>query len=512
MTTDDNSKAKARQPGIDQYVPRLVYAIVILVALAIPARIISYGYVPEDDALRHAAKAVSDKPWSEIVVFGNTYTVDHNFGWHFLLRQIHLWTGCDAGGLVDFSVLVLFALLGCCALPWLKRPEAWLGALLLVIVGWPGSASRFMIGRPFLLTTSVLLTILFLWRLRCSSPPKWRTTALFTVLISVAVLVHGVWYLWALPVAAFFLAREFRWGIALGVGWVAGTFLGAAITGHPLDYIFEALQMAVRAIGMHPTQHTLVSEFQPASSNILAILLVSGLLVMRQLARLDARPLTANPVFWLACLCWMFGFANRRFWDDWGLPSLLMLLACDLDLLLQSKLAANSSRRLALAGGLALASYVTTTSDIGSRWTHCLTSKYLSQDDPELAGWLPDKGGVFYAADPSFFYETFFKNPKAEWRYILGFEMTLMPEEDFATLYRIKWNAGAAAAYKPWVDKMHPEDRLFVRAEGSSQPPIPGLEWHYTLGGMWSGRLPRTNVPPAISSESGRTQTPAPPK
>ena len=50
--------------SLKRYVPLAVWAIVILVILAIPLKIIGYGYLPGDDALRHAAKAVSGKSWS----------------------------------------------------------------------------------------------------------------------------------------------------------------------------------------------------------------------------------------------------------------------------------------------------------------------------------------------------------------------------------------------------------------------------------------------------------------
>ena len=49
-----------------RYVPLAVWLVVALVILAIPLKIISYGYLPGDDALRHCAKAVSGKPWTEI--------------------------------------------------------------------------------------------------------------------------------------------------------------------------------------------------------------------------------------------------------------------------------------------------------------------------------------------------------------------------------------------------------------------------------------------------------------
>ena len=76
--------------ALRRYVPLAVWAAVVLVILAIPLKIISLGYLPADDALRHAAKAVSGKPWTEILVVGPAFQIDHNFGWHFLLRQIYL--------------------------------------------------------------------------------------------------------------------------------------------------------------------------------------------------------------------------------------------------------------------------------------------------------------------------------------------------------------------------------------------------------------------------------------
>ena len=47
-----------------RYVPLAVWVILILTLLLIPLKIIGYGYIPPDDALRHAGKAVSGKSWS----------------------------------------------------------------------------------------------------------------------------------------------------------------------------------------------------------------------------------------------------------------------------------------------------------------------------------------------------------------------------------------------------------------------------------------------------------------
>ena len=507
MTDDNGNASSSPLDAVRRYVPLAVWAIVILVVLFIPLRVIQYGFLPGDDALRHAAKAVSGKPWPDILVLGPAFKIDTNFGWHLLLRQIYLWSNCDTEKLVLFSVVALFALVNWSALVWLKRPEAWLIALLAVALGsdlW----MRFSVGRPFILTIAGLLTILFAWHAHGPSPPKWWTVLWLTPLIALCTFVHGVWYLWMLPVAAFFLAGQFRWGLMLIVGWLAGAFLGASLTGHPLASLYQALVMAYRAFGMHETQRTLVGEFQPSSGDVLGLVIFGGLLILRQLAGLKARPLTSNPAFWLLGLAWVLGFKATRFMEDWGWPALMVLVACDLQLLLQARFAVDSFKRLALTGGLAVAVFLAITNDGGSRWTSNLTQQYLTQDNPDLNGWLPEKGGILYSSDMTIFYQTFFKNPNADWRYILGFEPALMPDEDFQVFHKIMWNYGEAKAYEPWVEKMRPPDRLVIRGGRGSLPSSSQLEWEYGVSGIWIGRLPRIpqsgTPPPTIPAAATR--------
>ena len=507
MTDDNGTSNSSPLDTVRRYVPLAVWAIVILVVLAIPLKIIGYGFLPADDALRHAAKAVSGKPWPDILVMGPAFEIDHNFGWHFLLRQIYLWSKCSIEGLVLFAIVALFALVNWSALPWLKRPEAWLIALTAAVLT-SDVPLRFLIGRPFILTIAGLLTILFAWQAHGSSPPKWWTAVWMAALITACTFVHGVWYLWALPVAAFFLAGQFRWGWMLVVGWAAGTFLGASLTGHPFESPYQAVVMVSRAFGMHTTQRTLVTEFQPSSGEVLALIILGGLLILRQLVGLKARSMTSNPAFWLACICWVLSFKAWRFTEDWGWPALMVLITCDLQLLLQARFAPDSFKRLALACGLAAMTFLAITNDRGSRWTYNLTQQYLTQDNPDLNGWLPEKGGVLYSSDMTVFYQTFFKNPNADWRYILGYEPAFMPKEDFDVFHKVLWNFGDAKAYEPWVKKMRPQDRLVIRGGRGSPPNIPQLEWEYGVSGIWIGRLPRIpqsgTPPPTIPATATR--------
>jgi hypothetical protein len=491
--------------GIGRYVPLLAYVLVAMVIVLIPLKVISIGYLPPDDALADAAKAVNGKPWPEILVLKASYGVDNHIGWHTFLRQVYLGTDWDADRLVLFSVISLFTLLGWSALPWLRRPEAWLITLILV----PGIGmefmGRFMLGRPLVLSITVLVTLLFLWNACGSSPPGKGLIAFMTVLIATAALLHGVWYFWGLPVAAFCIARQFRWAGALTVSWLAGSVLAGVITGHPASYLIDAVRQAFSVMGNHLNERTQVSEMQPTAGNMFGLMLLGGLLLLRHLAKLDSRPWRTSPVFWLVCLGWVLGYKAARFWEDWGLPALMVLMAVDLQLLLEKQLAFRSLQRLALTAGLAATLYLTATCDVQSRWTRNLITQNLSPDKPGLAGWLPEPGGIFYAADMEFFFQTFYQNPKAQWRYVVGFETIFMTDEDFATYEQILWNNGDPGAYLPWVKKMRPPDRLVMRAGPAAPPPIPELEWNYAANNLWIGRLPRPS-----SKVSGPSPPPVP--
>ncbi len=495
-----------------RYVPLAAWMIVILLLLIIPLKVISYGYLPADDALRHAAKAVSGKAWPEILVLGPAFHFDPNWGWHWLLGKVHAWENWDAGALVVFSVVMLFLVGNGAVVACLKRPEAWLAAFILMSQPQVSDLTqRFLLGRPFVLSIATMSVILLVWQRHGTSPPKWRTMLWMTPLIAAAVFLHGVWYLWALPIAAFFLAQQFRWCLLLAASWILGTLLGSALTGHPVESILQAVRLALRAVGMHQTQITMVSELRPSGGDIFPILLLGGVIILRQLAKLDAVPLVRHPAFWLAVMGWVLGSETYRFWEDWGLPALAVLIAGDLQLFFETRLAADSFKRLALVCCIAATTYAVTTNDFNSRWTNHLAWRYLTPDEPEIKGWLPDQGGIFYEVDQSLFYQTFFKNPNGDWRYILGFESTLMPDEDFNVYKNVLWNFGDAKAYKPWVDKMRPEDRLVIRGGSASPPPIPQLEWNHGVGDIWIGRLPRPvqpgTAPPTVPATVPRASS-----
>ena len=105
--------------------------------------------------------------------------------------------------------------------------------------------------------------------------------------------------------------------------------------------------------------------------------------------------------------------------------------------------------------------------------------------------WLPDRGGIVYNSQMDVFDLFFFKYPRGEWLYIYGYEAGLMMPEDLQVLRNIQFNRGAWAAYRPWVEKMKPADRMIVLSP--VQPVMADLEWREYRKGIWIGRLRKIN-------------------
>ena len=147
-----------------------------------------------------------------------------------------------------------------------------------------------------------------------------------------------------------------------------------------------------------------------------------------------------------------------------GLPATLLWLALELEKQFERYAGFDSGKRLLVTLGLAAGVFLGMTSDRGSRWTWNAAKQYLTQNDPVLAGWLPESGGIIYSVDMTVFNDTFFKNPAPPWRYVLGFESALMRPEDLAVARKVQWNFGDLRAYEPWVKKMRRQDRLIIPA------------------------------------------------
>lgn len=489
----------------EDHVSPLVYGLMILVLLCIPLRIMSYGYIPVDDAGRHAAKAVSGKAWPDILVMRPDFVADSHPGWHWVLGKLHERLGTDVDGLVAFEVASMMLLFLITPVFFLKRPEAWAAVLLLLGVFHASLIFRISLGRPLILTMAVVMAWGFVWpALTDTGARRWLACVLLTGLYALSTWIHCSWYLLALMPLAMLLARQWRAFayttacVALGVG------LGALATGDPLGFWWQTLRHLQLSLGGEVLTRMLVSEFQPGNGDPLTLAALAMLLLWRasrgewSWKRLD------TPVLILAVLCWILSFKVIRFWEDWGLPALLVWMTLEVQDLLRTGMPPGSWRRLGLAAALGVPLFLMTTNDIGGRWTNNLTIEYLDMNNPEHAQWLPGPGGILYSSQMTVFYQTFYANPHGYWRYVQGFEPGIMTADNLEILRKIQWNLGAYKAYEPWVKKLRPQDRIVVQT--SSRPTIHELEWNLTASDLWIGRLPvKPVVPPPLSATPSRS-------
>jgi hypothetical protein len=481
-------------PNVKRYIPLFVWIAVTFTIIAIPLKIIGYGFLPMDDALRHAAKAVSGKSWQQILVMRDDMPVDPSPGWQKILEWVHGNSGGSAESLVIFSVVALMLLVTLCGLPWLRRPEAWLAALFIAAVFIPACTTRFARGRPYLLTDAVLITVLFLWSRQEKDWPR-RAAIIFTpLLVAASAWIHGSWYLLCLPCAAILFAGFWRSAMIYGACWIAGSFLGCALTGHPLDFWLQSVRHMFGVFGTIVVNSQLEPELHPSDGAPAAVLVVVAFLFWRKISGNWNPRALLNPVFMMMALGWLLGLKMQRFWWDFGAPAFIVWAALELQEHFERHVSIDSAKRFFITLAIAAGTFLGFTSDRDSRWTGNLTTEFLTPQTPGIAGWLPESGGVVYNSDMGVFFPTFFANPTADWKYVLGFESGLMRLDDLETLRNIQWNHGAAfGAYEPWVQQMRPADRMILRGSGGAAPGIPELEWHYAATGMWIGRLPQTS-------------------
>ena len=476
----------------NRYVPLVCWIIATIIFVLIAFKILGYGFLPGGDARRHVAKALTEKSYQEIVVMRSEYKMDHSPGWDWLLHKLHQHAGWDADALVTFSVIFGMACIFFAPFPWLRHPEAWLLALLAELVALPEVMYPLTQGRPFLLTEAILIGVLFSWPKVISKNPSWLQIAFTFVGICLSAWIHGAWYLWALPLAAFFLAGRWRAAFWLTGCWAAGTFAGACLTGSPFEFLRQALAIVGVVSAEHVPQWMLVGELSASRGEFATLALMAIVFLWCKPRSKGQFAFMYPPILSLVVISWLLGFKALRVWADWGLPAVLVWLTLQFEDVLSSW-ESSSLKRLVVCSLASVPLFFHSTSDLSQRYTTNLKDAFIDAKDPALQGWLPETNGIFYTSRMELFYNTFFKNPQGDWRYIIGFEPALMPPEDLKIFRRIQWNLEAYKSYEPWIDKMTPADRLAIRSP--AQPGLPQLEWSNVVSDVWIGRLPRAKQP-----------------
>lgn len=465
---------------------------VVLALVLVPVRALQQGWLPQDDARRHAAKAVSGKAWDEVLVLRPGAGVDQHRAWHAVLGAAHHATGAAAQDLVVLAVLALAWLFAIAPLACLRRPEAWAVALLLVSLTSPLFVSRWLSGRPLLFSMTLLAVLLLAW----PRSPRRRALVLAAGGFAAAALLHGAWYLFAVVPAAFLLARRPRQALQVAGCWLGGVAAAALASGHPIQLILSPLRHAAWSLSAGSPAPWRVAELQPSPPA--PLLLALGLVALALLAesaalgarlREVARAASREPSLVLAALGAALGTLSQRWWLDWGAPALAAWLALATQRVLEAR-AARAAPRLLVAAGAAGAIVIACGADAGGRWSSTLREPRLRAGDTALAGWLPEPGGVVYDERMADFYATFMENPHAPWRYQLGMEPALMPEEDLEIYRGVQRSGYDPASLQPWIERMRREDRMLLRWPDVRAPPLPRLEWKRVEADLWIGRKP----------------------
>lgn len=491
-------------------VPLAVLLLMGSALLLAPLMIIGKGYRPVDDALRHCAKVVSGRPWTEVLVLSPAYTVDHHHGWHATLGLLQR-AGLTKEGLLTFSVVGLFLLALAPPLVLLARGEYWLVALAALLFVWPDAIGRQLMGRPHLIQMAVTLLLCLRWEDFERPRLPWRLAGLLLLLTTWSAWCRSTWYLYPLVPLVLWLAGRRRSGWRTLAICMLGVLLGACLSGQPWGYFRESTQHLLGAVGRGVPSWVLVTEFQPRAPAIQQIVLVIGLLLWRGLRGLPMRAALLDPCFLLLLGTTLLGFYSVRFALDFGVPALLAWMTRQIEALADTAPGLRDERgwpRLGLALGAALVFGASATADLGARYSAGLSVKTLrAATDAE---WLPGPGGVLYSPSMRVFYNTFYENPEAPWRYVLGFEAGMMTTANRKVYEGILQSGGDARFFRPWVLAMRAEDRLIIEG-GQERPAVPGLEWHNVKGAIWSGRLATAAAPaaaPAAEAPGGADADP----
>jgi hypothetical protein len=448
--------------------------------------VIGQGFVPIDDALRHVAKVVSGKSWAEILVIRPEIIMDSHPGWHTILSDFQTLTKCDKIVLLNFSVIFFFLAVTLPLVFYFRRGEAWIAALVSSTVFFFGSIYRLFYGRPYMTSMALVLLFCFVWdKIRDKNKP-WPELIALSAITALATWIHGAWYLFMLPLFALVLARQWRVFLFISGAMFLGVVCGAMLTGSPLVFLHQMVFHALEAFGNSDFQRQLVSEFQPFSGEALVFFLVGGFLLWRKArGEWDIR-VVDNPIFYLVVIGWIMGFFAGRFWTDWAWPALVFWIALEIQDVLEKYVDSSSWKRLMIAGTFCLVLLLAVNSDYNSRWSGGV-SKWPEMENKEHRPWLPDDGGIVYNDNMFLFYQVFYNNPHAPWRYALGFEPIWMTADNLKIYRRIQLTRYKDESYLPWVKKMTVKDRMILLRNG--KPQIEGLEWHEVTPTVWSGKL-----------------------
>jgi hypothetical protein len=481
------SEAADNNPTIRSLFRTGLLVLCLGVFLMIPMRILSYGYLPPDDALRHSAYAVSDREWGDIMLINPELRpdIDGQAGWHSFLKMVYRATNWTPGQLVSVSValgLLTFMMGGLIAS---GNPPAWFMACAVMSVLEPALFGKLALGRPLFLTMASVAILLFVWTRENPLKPRVETLVTFAVL-SVSIVAHSsAWYLWAIAIPPLVLCRRWRSLATFAVAWPAAVGVACIINGPYNAILTPLLGLKLGVVHAKTLGPNLVSELQPSGAPYVSLLAVAMIVVVKVIRGSRARQELMQPDLCFALVAWMLGLYVSRFWVEWGLPALLVWFTRQIRDGLNVGLAGlpRAHDTVVVFTFAAGVMYLIQTADVGGRYTNALRNPALWAPEEELRRVLPEDGGIFYSSDNRTFFVLFHRLPHAKFKYATAMEAGVMPPDDLKVLRAIQ-SRGTLNEYKPWFEKMTPKDRIFI--QHPSKPEWPSIHFRPFFGG-WIG-------------------------
>lgn len=470
-----------------KYIPLLILVISAILLLIIPLKILSLGFAPQDDIRANCGVIASERSWGDFLVLNEETRISIHVGWLNLWKCFYGLTGRDKEFLLLGMVAIMFWVITLLPLFTLNRPEALLGGLFACFVADP-DWTRALLGRPHNFDMAFMLFFGLWWnRLRARSTPV-AVMGILALLAGLASFSHAVFYLFVIPVAVTGIAGEWRVFRRLAVSILCGVTVGLLATGHAWDYTAQSIIHVYRTINTQLLERQLAMELWSNTMNMDIALVVILFLLWRQARHAWKLQVVKSPLFLLCVLYWILGFKVTRFWNDWGSPAVIAWLTLELQSFLRRAQDSSSPGRIGLTLTLGLALFLFTTANVQDRWSNAATFETIDTAKPEQANLLPEPGGILYHPDMGLYNTLVYTYPHGRWKYILGEESSHMPEDDRAIFLNILYEKMAPGAFKPWVEKLRPQDRIAIYSR--SRPPFNQLLWANPIHTLWIGRVP----------------------
>lgn len=474
-------------------IPTLLVSASVLAVL----HLLDLGYWPHDDALMHAAKVVSAKDWSEIVVMREGFSIDPHHGWHAVLSLFHHAFGIGEYGLVTAAVALCFVAFATLPMFFVRRSESWLIALSVAALASPRFHYRLPMGRPHLVIAALFACVLLTWeRLQEKRMPWPYVAGLCACLTAMSWLVPTSSYVFGVAVVCLLLAGQWRAGARLAVCMAASTGMGFVLTGHPVAALRDSMSLLTTVPAQGTPLYMRAAEIWPAVQTFGPVVLAALLYMWGTTRRPEGVAASDRPAVAGVILGLVLGTVVGRLWYDWGMVALIVWGAHEVSRLLVDRMDRYSLQRVLLCGVVTVASAATLSADVDGRWSmkqrRDLSYENLSE---EARAWYPDSGGIMYSSHTGLFYEMFFQNPKAPWRYATFFEPTLMRPENLEAFRKTQEEDHVPMSYRLWVERLKPADRLFAYSVNPHVPPFDQLEWSTRSRDRLSiGRLPHATA------------------